>query len=236
MNATLIVAFLRQRATSPMRMVLLFCAFVFPLLATLVTASLSPVGSSSAGLLALIFAAGLIGQDVSSGVLQLLFARPVTRPSYVFNRWLAAGGAAALVSLLQLLAGAALVALRHGDFSSRDLAQIAGENVLATFGGAAVITMFSSLLGGFGDLAVFFLLTVGSGIVEGLATLKHWTTLLRAIHEVQGFLNARLDLAVIGGQGSLSWFALASYASTVTLCLAVAVWAVNRKELSYASS
>ena len=40
-------------------------------------------------------AAGTIGQDVSSGVLQLLFARPVRRSEYVLSRWI---GIVALVS------------------------------------------------------------------------------------------------------------------------------------------
>jgi ABC-type transport system involved in multi-copper enzyme maturation permease subunit len=44
-----------------------------------------------AGYYGVVFAAGSIGQDVSSGTLQLLLARPVTRPQYVVNRWLGAG-------------------------------------------------------------------------------------------------------------------------------------------------
>ena len=33
----------------------------------------------------------------------------------------------------------------------------------------------------------------------------------------------------------MPWAPIVSYASTVTLCLAIAIVAVNRKELSYAS-
>jgi len=44
-----------------------------------------------------------------------------------------------------------------------------------------------------------------------------------------------VDISPILNGGDVPWFAIVSYLSTVTLCLAVAVVVMNRKELSYAS-
>ena len=59
--------------------------------------------------------------------------------------------------------------------------------------------------------------------------------LARAGSEVQGCLDLKLDPAPFFGQGSISWFAVTSYLSTIAICLVIAIHAVNRKELSYAS-
>ena len=93
MNATLLLSFWRQRFTSPIRLVLLAVAFGVPLLILVFmpSAGFTPLGDTTG--LALIFAVGMIGQDLSSGVLQLLFARPVRRAEYVVSRWLGVGRA-----------------------------------------------------------------------------------------------------------------------------------------------
>ncbi|TMQ71594.1 MAG: hypothetical protein E6K81_09690, partial [Candidatus Eisenbacteria bacterium] len=97
MNLTLLLATWRQRLMSPIRVVLLGGLLVVPLLGVAFVhgAGLSILGDSVG--LTLVFAVGMIGQDVSSGVLQLLFARPVRRPEYVWSRWLATGLAATAV-------------------------------------------------------------------------------------------------------------------------------------------
>src|SRR4029079_16239697 len=48
----------------------------------------------------LLFGAGIIGLEASTGVLQLVFARPVTRAEYVLSRWLAAVIAGVVASSL----------------------------------------------------------------------------------------------------------------------------------------
>ena len=102
MQWTLIETFLRQRLGSPMRILITLFFFSFPLLFAVFTSNLNVV-QNAAGPFALILAAGAIGQDVASGVLQLVFARPVARAEYVLARWLACVLGASTLCALQLI-------------------------------------------------------------------------------------------------------------------------------------
>lgn len=235
MNPTLIAAFWRQRLTSPIRLVLLGLFFGMPVLAaTLARNGLAFLGDSNA--LVMIFAAGMIGQDLSSGVLQLLFARPVRRWEYVFSRWMAVGLAAATVGLLQVLAATALLAARGAAPDAGDVGLFAAHRVLECFGLAAVFALLSSLVGGFGDLGLYLVGTLVGAIAQMVAQFQGSAVLARAASEWMGFLTPRLDLTQLAGASPLPLFPIASYLSTITLALLLAVLLVNRKELSYAST
>lgn len=235
MNPTLIAAFWRQRLTSPIRLVLLGLFFGMPVLATaLARSGLTLLGDSNA--LVMIFAAGMIGQDVSSGVLQLLFARPVRRWEYVFSRWMAVGGAATIVGLLQVLAASALLAARGAAPEPGDVAMFAAHRVLECFGLAAVFAMLSSLVGGVGDLGLYLVGTLVGAIALMVAQFQGSSVLARAASEWMGFLTPKLDLSQLAGASTLPLFPIASYLSTLALSLCLAVVFVNRKELSYAAT
>ena len=237
MNRTLIVAFLRQRVLSPVRMVLFLLTFGFPLLlvAFLPGAALTFLGNNTANF-ALILGAGMIGQDHSAGVLQLLFARPVTRSEYVLSRWLAAAGSAAAVVLAQVALGWALTSLRGQDLGVREVALFAGENALLAVGVASVLALFSALMPSIADLALYLMVSILGGIFQLLAqALRPAALYSRVGDEIGRFLSPRIDLTAAFGGHAIPWFSIASYFSTVTLCLALAIVVVNRKELSYAS-
>ena len=236
MNEALILAMLRQRAASPVRLVLLAFLFGMPLLVA--------VGAPAIGLsvlgdgygMILVLAAGMIGQDLSSGVLQLLFARPVTRSSYVLSRWIAVGLAGVALCTVQALLCALLLTLRSAQPEMRTLLFVIGDNVLLAFGLAAVMTLFSSLLGGFGDLAILLVATITGKVLEAIAQFANSPIMGRIGAEIGIFVLPKVALAQVFGSADVPWFMLASYASTVTLCLALAIVVMNRKELSYASS
>jgi ABC-type transport system involved in multi-copper enzyme maturation permease subunit len=234
-NATLIAALWRQRLTSPIRLVLLGSLMGMPLLAVVFMhgAGLSALGDSQGAVLVL--GAGMIGQDVSSGVLQLLFARPVRRPDYVVSRWLGVAIAASAVALVQLGLALALMAARDSLPGAQDVFLYAAGRVIESFGLAAVLALFSSLIPGFGDLALYFLFTLSASVVHWVGQVKQWPWLDRAGSEILASLQPKLDLAQLVHASPMPWFPIVSYASTVTLCLALAIVAVNRKELSYAS-
>ena len=86
MIAVIALAMLRQRLTSPLRLVILGMVFASSWAAGAFMKSLAPL-EGAAGMFALTLAAGGIGQEVASGTLTLTFARPLTRTSYVFGRW-----------------------------------------------------------------------------------------------------------------------------------------------------
>ena len=59
--------------------------------------------------------------------------------------------------------------------------------------------------------------------------------LVRASEEIGRFLSPTLKLEGVYRGGMISWFQLISYFSTVTLCVALAIVILNRRELSYAT-
>ncbi len=234
MNATLLRAFLLQRFTSPMRLGLTSLFTFFPLVGVAISGELSLLGGI-AGPIAIIFAAGAIGQDVSSGTLQLVLVRPVTRPSYVLHRWLGAVLAALGVVLMTFTCAVLLMLLRGSPLEALALSRLVLEAITAIVGHAAVMVMLSSLAGGLGDVGLYAASMFVAQMFVVLATWKQWAWLMRACNEVQGVLGAKLSWAWLGTGIAPSAFDIVSWASTITLALAVAIAAVNRKELSYAS-
>lgn len=234
MNATLIRAFLLQRFTSPMRLGLTSLFTFFPLVGVVLSGELSLL-AGIAGPLAVLYAAGAIGQDVSSGTLQLLLVRPVSRPAYVLHRWLGAMFAALAVVLMTILCAVLLLFLRGTPPDAPALARLLLEAITAIAGHSAVIVMLSSLVGGLGDLALYAASLFVAQMFVVLATWKQWTWLMRACNEVQGVLGAKMSWAWLGTGMAPSAFDIVSWASTITLSLAVAIAVMNRKELSYAS-
>jgi hypothetical protein len=153
----------------------------------------------------------------------------------VLGRWLGAAAMASACVVVQVLVAAAVVTSRHGHGDPSLIALKLVEGILAVVGSAAILVMFSALANGLGDLALLLLslLAADSMTRAGSHWRIDWVT--RAGEEAQRFLAASIDPAPLFGHGTLSWFAIASYLSTLAICLVVAIWAVNRRELSYAA-
>jgi hypothetical protein len=232
MNLTLMSALIRQRLFSPLRMVLVFTFFSFPVL---LAAFMPGAGAQlSDFLFVLILGAGMVGQDVSSGVLPGLLARPVRRSEYVCSRWLGVAAAAAVLVLLQAGMIFALQALRGATPSLAAAASGAAGGVFKVFGLSAVLLLFSCCVNGLGDLGLYLLGTVAAQLCQGIGEMKSWAGVERTGSELLGLLGPKLDPGQLFGAG-FSAFAIVSYFSTLTLCLALAIVVVNRKELSYAA-
>ena len=234
MNPTLLVAFLRQRFSSPMRLGLIVLATLFPLAGVAITGALSVLGGI-AGPLAFVLVAGAIGQDVSSGTLQLLLVRPVTRTEYLLNRWLGAVIAALGLTVLMLALGTLVLLLRGAPPQAGEVLRMVLEAASVTTGNAAVMIMLSTLVGGLGDVGLYFASLVLLQMAQAVAAFKHWTWLQRASSEMQGVLGPQLTFAWFAQHAPVPWFALVSWASTITLVLAIGIARLNRRELSYAA-
>lgn len=234
MNRTLISAFLRQRVTSPIRVGLILLLTVFPLGFVAITGELGSL-EGLAGPIALILAAGAIGQDVSSGTLQLLLVRPVSRPSYLVSRWLAATLGATAISAVVIGLGTVVMMLRGHGPDSLEPVRLLLEALSVAAGQAAVMVMLSTLVNGLGDVGLYVASAVLLQMLLGIGMFEHWTALTRACEELQGVLSAKLSWAWLSHHTSPSWFAMTSWASTLTLTLAVGIARLNRRELSYAA-
>lgn len=235
MNLTLVTTLWRQRLSSPVRIAIAGMLTGMPLLgvAFMPGAGLTLLGGSQG--LVLTLGAGMIGQDVSSGVLQLLCARPVRRPEYVLSRWLGVAFGATAISLFQLAAAWGLMTARGVAPSPQDIAMFAAGRTIESFGIAAVLAFFSSLVGGFGDLGIYLITSLGAGVIQTAGQVKGWLWVQRMGTELGGSLTPTIDVARLVAASPMPWYPILAYASTVALCLALAIMVVNRKELSYAS-
>lgn len=235
MNTTLVTTLWRQRITSPVRMALVGMLTGVPLLgiAFMPGAGLALLGGGQGLILTL--GAGMIGQDLSSGVLQLLCARPVRRPEYVVSRWLGVAVAAAGISLLQLGLACAVLAGRGALPATQEIAMFGAGRVLESFGIAAALALCSSLIGGFGDLAIYLIANLAGGVIQTAGQMKQWPWLERAGAELLATLSLTIDLPRLVAASPMPWYPIVAYASGVALCLALAIVVVNRKELSYAA-
>ncbi len=236
MNLTLVLATLRQRFTSPIRLVILLLLGWMPMLPILIAPRAGFAALGDCYFLTLALAAGMIGQDLSSGTLQLLLARPVTRAQYVFSRWGAVAAGTFLVVVLQTLVAALIMALRGAPVPWGEAALHLGNNALIALGMAAVMALLSSLAGGLGDLGLLVLVFISAQVLEKVGQFKSWDWLVRGAGELLRVIKPELDLAPLFHGGPVAWIAVISYLSTVTLCLGLAVVVMNRRELSYASS
>jgi len=236
MNLTMMLALWRQRLTSPIRLALLGAITGFPLLAVafMQGAGLTILGDSQGPVLVL--GAGMIGQDISSGVLQLLFARPVRRPDYVLTRWLGVAIAASAVAALQIMIALPLLAGRGMMPGMEEILPYAAGRVIESFGLAAVMALLSSLAPGLGDLALYLLGNMIGGVMQTAGRLKGWLWMDHLGAELAASLQPTIDVGRLLHGSPVSWYPVVAYASTVTLCLAVAIVVVNRRELSYASA
>lgn len=234
MNLTLVVSLLRQRLASPMRATILALMVLLP---PTLAAMIPGVGISALGdglPVAMLFAVGMIGQDVSSGVLQLVLARPVRRWEYVTSRWLSASLGASVASLVQIGLAWVWMASRGNAPEPGAVALLAAGRELQIFGVVAVMALLSSLVGGLGDLALYAVFTILGGILAMVGQFTHSGAVLWTGRELGALLSPQIELAQIAA-GVVSWGEIATYASNLTLCLLLAVLVMNRKELSYAS-
>jgi ABC-type transport system involved in multi-copper enzyme maturation permease subunit len=234
-NLTLITTLWRQRLASPVRLAIVAVLTGMPLLgvAFMPGAGLTLLGAGQGLVLAL--GAGLIGQDVSSGVLHLLCARPVRRPEYVVSRWLGVAFAASAISLLQLGIACALMAARGAAPTPQDALMFGAGRIFESFGIAAVLAFLSSLAGGIADLGFYLIASLVGGVIQTMGQMKNWLWVERAGAEFGAWLNPSIDLARLVSASPMPWSPIFAYAATVALCLALAILVVNRKELSYAS-
>ena len=235
MNATLFVTALRQRFLSPIRMALVASIFMFPLLLLAFAPQIGLHVVQSGTLYAFLLGAGLIGQETSSGVMQLLFARPVRRWEYVTSRWLAIAAAIAGLVLAQL-AFASLILLARGEAAEPlDILYSFGDQLLPALCALSVLTLFSSFLSGIGDVAAMILSFITSQVLMAVGQVTQHPWLTRFGQEMLRFLAPQITLEAIQGWRSVPWFEWVSYLSTVSLCLAVSVMLINAREISYAS-
>jgi len=202
-----------------------------------------------------VLGAGIIGQNVASGILSVLFARPMRRYNYVLTRWLALSVASSALCMILLgteqIAGMAAFPGIVPDFNTFSQAV---ARISMCFGLSATFIMFSALLPNAVDICAWIMLSCVSNIIVEIAHYEpfllsqvYCNELSRKLAEfavpvckelaipVQSMALPYIDLTYLTHTASISWYAVFTYLSNISLCLLIAIAVMNRKEVSYAS-
>lgn len=217
----------RERLSRPILVLLMVVAGGSMLTATY--SGLYDELADPSGLMTLILAVGLVGRDVSSGTLALIFTRPIKRWRYIISRWVGASIAASAISWLHLIVQFLLLRSLGKGLPVGALFEMGFESATGAFGLTAVLVLFSTLVPGIADVGIWIATRMLVDVGERLGVPQ------RVGEHLDGLLSPELTWVTLVAGGTSAWFSVASYASNVVLCLAVAVAVINRKELSYAS-
>lgn len=213
---------------------------------------IEPIFVVSSFLLPFIFllGTGIIGKDVSLGVLSTVFSRPIARTQYVLAKWLALSVATSLIGAGLALCEQTIATITFGIMPDLNLFITIAERSTLCFGLSATLVGLSSLFAGNKNMVVWCVLALGSLLLAQLATslpymyfgsyfslawMKIFTPYMKTLAEIiNSICFPWLDMTLVANAVTPSYKAIFSYLSTVALMLFIAVWRMNKMEVSYA--
>jgi ABC-type transport system involved in multi-copper enzyme maturation permease subunit len=245
LNKPIFLNTLRSQMDAPLRLVIagLLVLLLYFFVSGGVTVNATPIsgiGSLVTGgnylltMLLWLLGLGLISRDISSGSIQLVLLRPLTRASYVLSKW------AALVSVgFSVLLFIHVSYLAHHGVDAEaasSLALLFAAQCLQVAAIAAVIALFSTVPINFGELgllilcSLIFLMLKMLNLRFGLAFVDQsldyaWRVLLPSVAFAPGFANS--------GSGNLI-ASLAFNAVVAVAALSGAIALMARREFTYA--
>lgn len=178
-------------------------------------------------LLAIVAGSQPIGPEFSSGTLQLILVKPVTRSAYLLSR---VAGVATAVTLAAAVACAAELVGRA--LSSQRLAvEVLGtalfHSAIDSLFTVALLTFFGSFTRAYFNVAIFLVLQVGLGIAMGIARMaRTWPILPRILDQVNRNLFPEPP-----GTLDVQWLLLVLSNAAVALVLACLLF--RRREVPY---
>lgn len=223
MNLTIFATALRERLSNRIRIGFLAFLVMVEIVKNLGSSTLPEPSITT--LYGLILGGTIVSGDVASGVLHLVWSRPVSRTSYCLAKW----GALATATWLASLVGFG-IALATGHGATLDvIGQAVLARLAAAVGIAAVLVLFSSLLPRLGDVALWValelvVLNIGQWLSPDLypATCYLASVVSTILWPASSFATADVVSGAV------------AYLSTVVGSLALASLVLARKELSYA--
>jgi ABC-2 type transport system permease protein len=233
MNTTLFANTWREKLASPMSVVVLaLFSLALPIVAGLMKGHIPQASALEGALvLTLFIAAGAIGRDVSSGSLPLIFSRPLRRSEYVVARWLGVATLAAACALIALGAQAGALTIRHEHTTWTHLWQNGVERIAFTFTLTAVLVALSALVPKSWNIGLYAAIALPLQLLTEVPWAPGKAVATRVLPLFFPDVNAWKTFSAT----PVSWFAVVSVFSTLTLAITFATWWMNRKELSYAS-
>lgn len=228
--------FLRERLSSAARLTIVLVLVLFRLVLAYRGMD-RPSDSGFCLFYVWILGAGVIGADVSSGVLHMLFTRPLRRSTYVIGRWIGLVIGALVVYEAQVLIGLAAALAGGKDLAVLSIGPDLAAAVVTIVGASAAIVFLSSLISGYGDIRIVLLLWVTSGMLVMLQA-EGILPIACAISRdcLVAFLQPKLDFPMIWSGRPFGWLDAVPFVTVVVSSLVLAVFMMNRKEISYSSS
>ncbi len=229
--------FLRQKFDNPI------VAVALAVMALLIAfpGAFSGQPSPNSGFLALLLlGAGSVSRDVSSGALQMILARPISRTDYLWGRFFGILSAFALflaaVAALTVVFSAALLPVLHVPHAPLQWPALARGFAAAFLDGvlvAAVLLFFSTFVPGWGDVLGYFLLTLLLSAVPsiGAGLQKEWLTRL-GLTLKQNILPEPNFGAIFSGERPSSE-TVGQWALAITVFLLAAALVFRRREFAY---
>ncbi len=203
-------------------------------------------------LLPFIFAlgTGIIGKDISSGVLSTVFSRPIARTKYVMAKWLALSVATSAIAVALALCEQAIVSVTYLNMPDVNLFTTIAERISLCFGLSATMVSLSSLFAGNKNMVVWCVLFGGMFVLMQLATalpsmyfgsyfslawMAQFTPIVKSIGEfTTSICLPWLDMTMVANTLVPSAATILGYSFTVFLMLTIAIWRMNNLEVSYA--
>jgi len=225
----MIERFLRQKFESPL---------VVGTLAVLALVVATPPALSAgpARLVALLLiASGAVSRDASSGALQIILARPISRTEYLGGRLLGIMAAYAIFLAAATIFGL-LLSWKLGGMATLLSPALARAFVGALLDGlqvAVLLLFFSTLLASYGDALGYLLLWIAFSTASAFGTGLGNAGMAQAARKAQENLlpDVRWDTVLAGGDFPIE--ALGRWVLAVTLCFVLAAAVLSRREFSY---
>jgi len=231
MNIPVYVSTLRQLLSQPVRIGALIGATILPLLQLVVDPDPHVATTMFATCIAVIASAGIIGLEITTGSVALFFTRPLTRAKYLASRWSAAATISLAMMLIGLTGEVAILMARHVEVSPIAIALALADRFFVVTGTVSMMVCFSTFASSLGDLLIW-------GSIQTVA-LSLGAVPMGSFHDASRLLQRiaapMLDLDRVLVSSRLPWSEVSGYAGTITLAAAIAIFVMNRKELSYAS-
>jgi len=239
LNKPIFINTLRSQMDAPVRLViaglLALLLYVFVSGGVMVNAApISGIGSLVSGgnslltMLLWLLGLGLISRDISSGSIQLVLLRPLTRASYVLSKWAALASVGVAVLLFIHLSYVA----HHGADAEvvSSLALLFAAQCLQVAAVAAVIALFSTVPINFGELGLLILCALVFAMLK-LLNLRYGLAL---VDQTLGYAWRVLLPSVVSPDRRDLMVSLVFNAVVAVAALSGAMALMAQREFSYA--
>jgi ABC-type transport system involved in multi-copper enzyme maturation permease subunit len=194
----------------------------------------------TASLAMIVLGAGAVSRDVSTGAVQMILARPLSRTDYLLGRWLgvlaAFGVFLAVAAALVVLFSVAVLPAFHAVPEPLSVPGLLRGGAGALLDGllfSASLLCLSTFLPGYGDLVAYFLVVVGLGSLGGLGGALNRPELVNAARVARENLMPDPDWnALLAGQNP-SLEPVGRWVLAVTALLLLAALIFRRREFAY---